>query len=348
MRDNAALRVRGLVKRYGAFTAVDAVDITVERGQAYGLLGPNGSGKTTTLSCVLGLLEATAGNAEVLGVPSRRLHDLQGRLACVFDSPALLPGHTLMQNLAYHRRLRGHVPEPGHGLTEARALELVGLGDLARRRASNLSLGQKKRLSLAAALAGEPELIVLDEPLSGLDPMGVRDIMHLFQELVERGITLVVSSHRLHEMQELLTHCAVIHRGRVLHEGPLEGLLGDDRTVHVRVDDTQRARGALAAIGAVSDAPEGGLLVQSVRGDAPRVARTIVEAGVGLLSLAPQRRGLQAAFEALVDADLARRGERRKEPHLAPHETAEDPEHPWVMPGKPKRASGGADEGGAA
>ncbi|MEZ6013877.1 MAG: ABC transporter ATP-binding protein [Planctomycetota bacterium] len=316
MRDSAALRVQGLVKRYGAFTAVDSVDLTVERGQAYGLLGPNGSGKTTTLSCVLGLLDASGGKAEVLGVPSDRLYELQGRLACVFDTPALLPGHTIGQNLAYHRRLRGPASPKGAGIDEGAALELVGLGGLAKRRASNLSLGQKKRLSLAAALSGEPELIILDEPLSGLDPMGVRDIMHLFAELHGRGITLIVSSHRLHEMQALLTHCAVIHRGRVLHEGTLESLLGDDATVHVRAGDEARARVALADLGEVTNAPEGGLHVRSQPGDAPRIARALVAAGIDLQALAPQRRGLQAAFEALVDQDLARHGEAHAEPHL--------------------------------
>jgi len=320
MRDTAALRVEGLVKRYGAFTAVDAIDLTVGRGQAFGLLGPNGSGKTTTLSCALGLLTPTAGRTEVLGVPTERLHTLGGRLACVFDTPALLPGHTIAQNLAYQRRLRGPALPAGRGLDEARALELVGLGHLARRRASDLSLGQKKRLSLAAALAGEPELIVLDEPLSGLDPLGVRDIMQLFHELFERGLTLVVSSHRLHEMQSLLTHCAVIHRGAKLYEGTVAALLGDDATVHVRVDDEAKARQALSDLATVERAPEGGLFVRSVAGDAPRIARRLVEAGVGLLGLAPQRRGLQAAFEALVDADLARRGEVHATPHLAAHE----------------------------
>jgi ABC-type multidrug transport system ATPase subunit len=318
MTGHAALRVSGLVKRYGSFAAVDGVDLTVERGQAFGLLGPNGSGKTTTLSCALGLMHATEGETEVLGVPPERLYELRGRLACVFDTPSLLPGHTIAQNLAYQRRLRGPATSPGRGLSEAGALELVGLAHLARRRASDLSFGQKKRLSLAAALSGEPDLIVLDEPLSGLDPMGVRDILQLFGELRDRGITLVVSSHRLHEMQGLLSHCAVIHKGRVLHQGPLQALLGDDSTVHVRVDDEARARAALGALGTVDAAPDGGLFVRTRPGDAPRVARTLVEAGVGLLSLAPQRRGLQAAFEALIDADLAQRGEAHEVPHLPP------------------------------
>jgi ABC-2 type transport system ATP-binding protein len=310
-----ALSVRALVKRYGAFAAADGVDLAVERGQAFGLLGPNGSGKTTVLSCALGLFRRTSGAAEVLGVSSDELWRLGGRLACVFDTPALLPGHTVAQNLAYQRRLRG-THGAGRGIDEARALELVGLSSIASRRASGLSLGQKKRLSLAAALAGEPELIVLDEPLSGLDPMGVRDVLALLRELVERGITLVVSSHRLLEMQTLLTHLAVLHRGRVLHQGPLAALLGDDSTVHVRVDDEARARAALSGIGDVASAPGGGLFVRSRAGDAPRVAKLLVEAGVGLESLAPQRRDLQAAFEAVVDAELARRGESRAVQHL--------------------------------
>ena len=332
-----ALAVRGLVKRYGSFAAADGVDLAVERGQAFGLLGPNGSGKTTVLSCALGLFRRTSGTAEVLGVASDELWRLGGRLACVFDTPALLPGHTVAQNLAYQRRLRGphgsgaSASGAGTGfapraIDEARALELVGLASIASRRASGLSLGQKKRLSLAAALAGEPELIVLDEPLSGLDPMGVRDILALLRELVARGITLVVSSHRLLEMQTLLTHLAVLHKGRVLHQGPLEALLGDDSTVHVRVDDEARARSVLtgnglSGIGNVTSAPNGGLFVRSKAGDAPRVAKLLVEAGIALESLAPQRRDLQAAFEAVVDAELARRGETREPQHLGPAPT---------------------------
>jgi len=327
-----ALAVRGLVKRYGTFAAADGVDLAVERGQAFGLLGPNGSGKTTVLSCALGLFRLTSGESHVLGVSSDEIWRLGGRLACVFDTPALLPGHTVAQNLAYQRRLRGpHGMEGGAGsgigfssavgagrtIDEARALELVGLASLASRRASGLSLGQKKRLSLAAALAGEPELIVLDEPLSGLDPMGVRDVLALLRELVARGITLVVSSHRLLEMQTLLTHLAVLHKGRVLHQGPLEALLGDDSTVHVRVDDEARARSVLSGIGNVTSAPNGGLFVRSKAGDAPRVAKLLVEAGVALESLAPQRRDLQAAFEAVVDAELARSGETREPPHIS-------------------------------
>jgi ABC-2 type transport system ATP-binding protein len=314
-----ALAVRGLVKRYGSFAAADGVDLAVERGQAFGLLGPNGSGKTTVLSCALGLFRRTSGSAEVLGVSSDEIWRLDGRLACVFDTPSLLPGHTVAQNLAYQRRLRGtHGANAaaGRGIDEARALELVGLAHIAGRRASGLSLGQKKRLSLAAALAGEPELIVLDEPLSGLDPMGVRDVLALLRELVARGITLVVSSHRLLEMQTLLTHLAVLHKGRVLHQGPLEALLGDDSTVHVRVDDEARARAVLSGIGNVTSAPNGGLYVRSKAGDAPRVAKLLVEAGVGLEALAPQRRDLQAAFEAVVDAELARRGETREAQHI--------------------------------
>jgi ABC-type sugar transport system ATPase subunit len=133
MTGHAALRVSGLVKRYGSFAAVDGVDLTVERGQAFGLLGPNGSGKTTTLSCALGLMLATEGETEVLGVPPERLYELQGRLACVFDTPSLLPGHTIAQNLAYQRRLRGPATPPGRGLSEARPpCETPGLRPLVR------------------------------------------------------------------------------------------------------------------------------------------------------------------------------------------------------------------------
>ncbi|MGB0333500.1 MAG: ABC transporter ATP-binding protein, partial [Planctomycetota bacterium] len=168
-----ALRVRGLRKRYGATEAVKGVDLTVQPGQVYGLLGPNGSGKTTTLSCALGLLAPTSGTCEVLGVPSSALHRTRGKVGCVFDVPALLKGHTIAQNLAYQSRLRGHTG----GRSMKDALRRVGLEGFERRSAGGLSLGQEKRLAIAGAIMGTPELVVLDEPLSGLDPMGVRGML---------------------------------------------------------------------------------------------------------------------------------------------------------------------------
>ncbi|MEL6903850.1 MAG: ABC transporter ATP-binding protein [Planctomycetota bacterium] len=305
--DTPALEVRGLVKRYGATVAVGGVDLTVARGQVYGLLGPNGSGKTTTLSCALGLLHPTSGTTRVLGQPARRLHRTRGRVGCVFDVPALLRGHTVAQNLRYQARLRGH----GGGRTLDEALERVGLGGFQKRRAGGLSLGQEKRLAIAGAIMGEPELVVLDEPLSGLDPMGVRGMLDMLTELVSDGQTLVISSHRLHEMQEILTHAAVILDGEVVREAPLESYLGRPGTWRVRVRDADRARAALGRIGAsleAAPAADGTFLVDAGTAGGEAIGAVLVEDGAGLSHLSEARVGLQESFEALVAERRAQRG----------------------------------------
>lgn len=303
--DSPALEVTGLVKRYGRTLAVKGVDLRVERGQVFGLLGPNGSGKTTTLSCALGLLHPTDGTCTVLGEPATALHRTRGRVGCVFDVPALLRGHTIAQNLAYQARLRGH--QGGRQMTDA--LERVGLGGFEQRRAGGLSLGQEKRLAIAGAIMGRPELVVLDEPLSGLDPMGVRGMLELLEELARDGQTLVVSSHRLHEMESVLTHAAVILDGEVVRQAPLEEYLGRPDSYTVRVRDAEAARRAVGAVrGTVeSEAHDGALRIHAPEASADALAAALVEEGAGLVHFAEARVGLQASFEALVDERRAAR-----------------------------------------
>ena len=294
---SAALEVRGLWKRYGSMAAVRDVSLTVERGQIYGLLGPNGSGKTTTLSCALGLLPPTSGQCNVLGVPAKKLHRTKGKVGCVFDVPALLRGHTIRQNLQYQARLRGH----GGGRNLADALKRVGLAGFEKRRAGGLSLGQEKRLAIAGAIMGQPELVVLDEPLSGLDPMGVRGMLTLLEELKADGQTLIVSSHRLHEMQEILTHAGVILDGEVIREVPLDDYLGKPGAWQVKVRDLQAAEHALAGLGSVTRSPDGGATIDAPGIPGEQLSRALAEGGAGLLFFSEARLGLQASFEMLVD-----------------------------------------------
>lgn len=306
---NVALSVRGLRKRYGATEAVKGVDLTVERGQVYGLLGPNGSGKTTTLSCALGLLKPTAGRCTVLGHPAKKLHKTRGKVGCVFDVPALLRGHTVAQNLKYQTRLRGHA----EGRSIEDALARVGLSGFEKRRAGGLSLGQEKRLAIAGSIMGSPELVVLDEPLSGLDPMGVRGMLALLLELRDVGQTLIVSSHRLHEMQEVLTHAAVILDGDVVREAPLEEYLGRPDTWRVEVRDEEAARRAAGTLGATvlplfAGDREGTLRIEAPGASGDAIAAALVESGAGLLHLSEARLGLQASFEQLVEEHRGERG----------------------------------------
>lgn len=305
----AALEVMGLTKRYGRYLAVDDVSLTVERGQLFGLLGPNGSGKTTTLRCSLGLLAADRGRISLLGVPSRSLHRTDGRVAVVFDGPTLVPNLTCEQNLAYARRLLGH----GGGRPAKEALELVGIPHLGSQRAGSLSLGQGRRLSIARALIGRPELLVLDEPLSGLDAVGVRSMLAMFSRLAGEGLTLVLSSHRLHELERIVSHVAVLLGGRVVTQGALhEVLAGDGQRLLVRTPRRDDALAALAdrhGLTCLADPVEPDLLRIDGADSGEAIARALVGADVPIHALQPERRNLASLFDDLVDAHLREGGE---------------------------------------
>jgi len=298
----AALRIESLRKRFGRTVAVHDLSLTVEQGQLYGLLGPNGSGKTTTLLCALGLLPPDAGHLEVLGIPAARIHQLRGRVAVVFDQPTLVRGLTVDQNLAYAQRLLGH----RGGRSSKEALELVGIADLASRRSGQLSLGQSRRLAIARALLGKPELLILDEPLSGLDTLGVTAMLSLFTTLREQGLTLVLSSHRLHELESIVTHVAVVIGGCVVREAALGDLLqGMEGKLRVRVDDVPRAREVLSRVEGctLSSTSEGrGLLGVDPGPQGPAaITRALVEGGCAVSAIEPQRAGLQRVFETLIE-----------------------------------------------
>lgn len=297
-----ALRIESLSKAFGRTVAVHDVSLTVERGQLYGLLGPNGAGKTTTLACALGLLQPDGGQISVLGRPASQIHALAGKVAVVFDQPTLVRGLSVAQNLAYARKLLGHKG----GRSAVDALKLAGIADLADRRAGRLSLGQSRRLAIARALMGQPELLVLDEPLSGLDTLGVTSMLALFSELRDQGLTLVLSSHRLHELERIVSHVGVLIGGRVVREATLDDLLqGVAGQLRVRVDDVPRARAALAQLpGTVlgkSDEGRGLLRLDPGPQGAPAVTKALVDAGCAVWAIEPRRSGLQSVFETLLE-----------------------------------------------
>ncbi|MDA1264739.1 MAG: ABC transporter ATP-binding protein [Planctomycetota bacterium] len=295
-----ALHVDRLSRRFGRFRAVDDVSFEVTRGSVHGLLGPNGSGKTTTLACALGLLRPHAGRASVLGEPAHRLHRTRGRVGVVFDTPILVRGLRVRSQVAYAARLYGH--RGGRSVDEA--LELVGLADLARRPVTALSLGQQKRLALASALAGDPELLVLDEPLSGLDPLGVRGLLACVRELAARGLTIVLSSHRLHEIEPVLTHATILIGGRVARSGSLSELVGDPSRQALVGDDPARAQVLIESLGGRVTALDGraeALLVEPGPRGVSALNRALVEAGIEVRELRPAGAGLPALFESLLD-----------------------------------------------
>ena len=188
------------------------------------------------------------------------------------------------------------------------ALDRVGLTGFKKRAAGRLSLGQEKRLAIAGAIMGSPELVILDEPLSGLDPMGVRGMIDMLRELATDGQTLVISSHRLHEMQEILTHAAVILDGRVVREAELEEFLGRPGTWRIEVRDLDKAKLALGRIGAsLKEEPgsQNAVFIEAPGIGGDSIAAALVEEGAGLVHLSSARRGLQASFEAIVEEQRA-------------------------------------------
>ncbi len=297
----AVLEVEGLVKHYGATRAVQDVSLTVRQGDVYGLLGPNGSGKTTTLSCALGLLPHDGGRISVLGLPAAEIHRSAGRVACVFDAPTLVDALSCRQNLRYARTLLGH----SGGRSDDEALALTGISALAERRAGRLSLGQRRRLSIARALIGRPELLVLDEPLSGLDTVGVRAMLQLFASLHASGLTMLISSHRLHEMETIVTRVAILSGGRKVAESSLDELLQGGRLrLRIHATPAERVLGVFeraTGIAGFDRLPGDEYAVRPGTVAPAELNRALHAAGCAVAAFVPERVTLQSAFEELVD-----------------------------------------------
>ena len=233
--DGAAIRTVGLTKRFGAQIAVDGIDLAVPFGSVYGFLGPNGSGKTTTIRMLLGLVRATSGQAEVLGaaVPARS-GEVLSRVGALVEGPGF---HAHLTGVANLRRLDAVDRSADHATADERidaALARVGLTAAAGKKFRKYSLGMKQRLAIAAALLGPRDVLVLDEPTNGLDPQGTREIRSLIGELAAGGVTVFVSSHLLAEVEQVATHVGIMSAGRLVAQGTVEELRVARRTT-VRV-----------------------------------------------------------------------------------------------------------------
>jgi len=304
----AVIQTTGLAKRFGRTRAVDGLDLTVPRGTIFGFLGPNGAGKSTTIRMLTGLLRPSAGDALVLGRPlSERLRNGH-RVGALIEEPDLYPYLTAWQNLRLLSSLSGGAKRAE--LIEA--LELVGLAERAHRRVSTFSHGMRQRLGIAQALVPRPELLILDEPASGLDPEGLAEVRELMRRLAEQGVTIFLSSHLLSEVEQLCTEVAVINRGRIVAQGPVGGLLeGTGRKTRVRADDPERARAVLSELPSTrAELAEDGLVeVEAASMDAADINEALVTAGLRVYELSPARRSLESLY-----IEIMRRSERGGEP----------------------------------
>src|SRR5690606_27604189 len=221
---DAVIEARGLTKRYGRITAVDAIDLDIRRGEVFGLLGPNGSGKTTTILMLLGLTDVTAGRVRVLGLdPARAPLAVKRRVGYMPDTVGFYDHMSARANLRYTGRLAGI--DPAH--LEARIDEVlgqVGLTEAAERRTGGFSSGMRRRLGLAEVLLKQPDVAILDEPTNELDPSATREFLELILELKRRGITVLLSSHLLERVQAVCDRVALFHRGRIVLEGTVGAL----------------------------------------------------------------------------------------------------------------------------
>lgn len=273
MQTEPILETKNLQKRFGSVRAVQGVDLSVRRGEIYGFLGPNGAGKTTTIGMVLGLIYPSAGEVRLFGERVRPgATGALRRVGSLVGAPALEMALTARENLRLAAALTPGLPR---GRVEE-ALEWVGLdpsrgGPADDRPARSFSTGMKQRLGLALALLAAPELLILDEPTNGMDPAGMREIRMLLGSLAAQGMTIFLSSHLLHEVEQICTRVAVLNRGRVVAEGPVSALLSghsfSEPQVQVRVDRPDRAAALLAGLPGAADIRPNGetLTVRGVR-----------------------------------------------------------------------------------
>jgi ABC-2 type transport system ATP-binding protein len=292
------IELAGLTKEYGARVAVDDLTVTIHPGRVTGFLGPNGSGKTTTMRCVLGLARPTSGTATVLGRPYRELAQPMRRVGALIDPRSRHPGRTAYRHLLALAQSNGL---PVKRVYEV--IDLVGLESVADDRVRGFSLGMGQRLGIAAALLGDPDVLLLDEPVNGLDPEGIRWVRELLRDLADEGRTVLVSSHLMSEMEDTADHLVVLGRGRLLADVPMDELLGAHSAVRVRTPQGPTLADAVRrAGGRVELEIDGALRVEGL--DLVAVGDVAFIADVRLHELSRVTASLEAAYLALTEDDV--------------------------------------------
>jgi ABC-type multidrug transport system ATPase subunit len=288
-----AIRVSGLHKKYGRTHALRGLDFEIPPGQLTGFLGPNGAGKTTTFRALLGLTRPDDGDIEMLGMPvPSALPEIVKRVGVIVEEPGLIKSLNGRINLAVAADTLGF----GHERIDE-MLDFVGLTPDAGRRVDGYSKGMRQRLALAAALLGDPDLLILDEPLDGLDPAGQHAFRARLRDLATEGKTVVVSSHDLADVEALADYVVVIDQGELVTQGPLESMLGGGNT-RVRVAALDRAVSALEAAGFEFERDDGGVVVRS--SDGAGIVEALAHAGVYPDEVRPDRSTLESVFLGLT------------------------------------------------
>ncbi|MDH6622549.1 ABC-2 type transport system ATP-binding protein [Streptomyces sp. LBL] len=304
-----SVRARGITKSFGDVVALDGIDLNVTQGQIHGLVGPNGAGKTTLLGLLLGLAVADGGRLEILGTPIGRALAVPDGVAGFVDGPGLYPSLTARQNLTALAALRGSDARTA-GIDDV--LAQVGLTDVADDRARGFSLGMRQRLGLAAALLTRPRLLVLDEPSNGLDPVGKRHVHRVLSRLAADGASVVLSSHRMDDLEALCSEVTILATGRVVFSGPLSKLAAESRELdyRLRTSDAQAARREAVDTAGIHLVDGGGarqgaeaLVVRALVPALDDLVVRLVHAGISVRELTPVVSPLEAAFLALTEQE---------------------------------------------
>jgi ABC-type multidrug transport system ATPase subunit len=293
----AIVRTEGLTKSYGRLRVVDDVGLEVFPGDVFGFLGPNGSGKTTTIRMLLGLVAPTAGRAELFGRPMPdNAHAVLEDVGALVEGPGFYPTMSGRRNLSLFDAAGHNGSRSTRRRRIAEALERVGLGSVDRRPVKAYSLGMRQRLGLAAALMRQPRLLMLDEPTNGLDPQGIREIRALLAELAREGTTVFLSSHLLGEVELICTRAAMMSQGRLVAQDTVDHLLAPTGRLVIDTPDTDAAVALLSRQGARVER-EGARVRVELNGQPPEVLNhALVHAGVRVRELVVERRSLEDAY----------------------------------------------------
>jgi ABC-2 type transport system ATP-binding protein len=293
----SVIETRSLTKRFGARAAVDGVDLEVPAGVAFGFLGPNGAGKTTLIRTLLGLTQPTSGQVSLLGLPQpAKRREALARVGAIVEEPKFHPHLTGRENLQIVAAAR----DPAAESRITAALERVGLAHRADDRVKTYSLGMRQRLGIARCLIADPALLILDEPMNGLDPAGILEMRNLIRSFVGEGRTVFLSSHLLDEVEKTCDQVAIVDQGKIVVQGAVgEIASGGEPTLLLEVDDVERARSLLDSAVVEQDGRE--LRVHLLDGLTPaEINRRLVTAGVAVSRLEPARTTLEERFLAVT------------------------------------------------
>jgi ABC-2 type transport system ATP-binding protein len=301
--DEPVIQTDGLTKRFGAITAVDDLSMEVRRGHIYGLLGPNGSGKTTTMGMLLGVLRPTSGSFRLFGSTARHREALR-RVGAVIESPAFYPNMSGRENLEYFRLISGR----GSSADVDDVLQKVGLAGRGDDRFHTYSQGMKQRLGIGYALLGDPELVCLDEPTNGLDPEGMIQVRELIRSLGDGSRTVLLSSHLLHEIEQVCDRVTIISKGKLVVQGEVAELVRADRDelVRVKTTDDAKAREILSAldwVGEVGTTEDGALSVAAPIERSGELTAAMSRSEVYVTEMAPVGRSLEQYFLEVTGSD---------------------------------------------